>query len=297
MQAGFALSLRSLRTFALSLLAAALTLPSGALQAQDDDEARQRWVIKGELTSVISQGNSENITLGLGTTIRRRYERTELRFEAGAIRVESGTITRSALGTVDDFTVEKSVDLEKTAESLFARGDFDHLFSETVTVYGGVDWLRNTFAGIDSRTLLALGLGKSWSDTDTDRFSTRLAATYTFQRDVVENPFLETDFAGARFLWNYWRQITDNAEFESVFTADLNLQETEDRRFDTTQSMTVDINDTIALKPSIQFLWRALPSLAEVPLLDVNRNPTGETVTAELDNLDTFFRLALVLTF
>jgi putative salt-induced outer membrane protein YdiY len=281
----------------LALLAAALLFPSGSLRAQEEDEARQRWVFKGELTSVISQGNSENLTLGLGSTIRRRWENTELRFEAGAIRVESGTVTRNALGTVDNFTVEKSVNTQKTAEAITARGEFDHYFTETVTLYGGVDWLRNTFAGIDSRTLIAAGVGKSWFDTDTDRFSTRLAATYTFQRDVVENPFLDTDFAGARFLWNYWRKISGNSEFESSFTADLNLQETDDRRIDTTQSLTVDINDTIALKPSIQFLWRDLPSLTEIPLLDTNRNPTGDTVLAELDKLDVFFRLALVLTF
>lgn len=281
---------------ALTALAAAIG-PTAVHAQEEEDPARRRWVFKGELTSVVAQGNSENITLGLGTTIRRRWERSAVKFEAGAIRVESGTVTRRALGTVDDFTVEKSVDMEKTAEAIFARGQYDRNVSESVTVYGGVDWLRNTFAGIDSRTLLAAGLGKSWFDTDTDRFSTSLAVTYTFQRDVVENPFLETDFAGARLGWDYWRKISGNSEFESIFVADFNLQDTQDRRIDTTQSLTVDINDAIALKPSLQLIWRDLPSLAQIPLLDGDRNPTGETVTAQLDKLDTFFRLALVLTF
>ena len=281
---------------ALGLLAGlALALP-GALHAQEEDPARQRWVFKGELTSVIAQGNAENVTLGLGTTIRRRWERTAVRFEAGAIRVESGRISRQAVGTPDDFDVEKNVDLETTAEAIFARAQIDRSVSETIDLYAGVDWLRNTFAGIDSRTLLAAGAGTSWFDTEKDRFSTALAVTYTFQQDVVENPFLETNFAGARFSWEYWRKVSSNSEFESVFVADLNLQETQDRRIDTTQSLTVDINNALALKPSIQFVWRDLPSLAEIPLLDGNRNPTGETVLAELDKLDTFFRLALVLT-
>lgn len=282
----------------LCLVAAALlSAPVGVQAQEEEDEARVRWVFEGELTSVISQGNSESTTLGLGATVRRRWERDALRFEAGGIRVETGRISRRAVGSAEDFALERSVDTEKTAESVFLRGRYERTLSERFFLYTGADWLRNTFAGIESRLLLALGGGNSWLDNDRSRFSTNYAVTYTFQEDVVENPFLESDFAGLRAGWEYWRRVSGSAEFESTLVSDLNLQETEDLRFDFTNALTVDVNDAIALKPSLQLVWRNQPSLTEVPLFTAGGAETGETVQAPLEQLDTFFRLALVLTF
>jgi putative salt-induced outer membrane protein YdiY len=287
-------------TLALPTLLAAIglfgTFSVGHAQEDADDEARQRWVFEGELTSVLSRGNSENLALGFGATTRRRWEKDALRFEAAWVQVETGRITVRAVGTADDFDVQRDVDREKTAESIAVRARYDRTLTERVFVYGGVDWLRNTFAGIDSRTLIAVGGGNTWLDGDRTRFSTDYAVTYTFEEDVVENPFLDSDFAGVRFGYELWRRLSENAVFESELIADLNLQETEDRRFDLENSMTVDINDVIALKPSLRFSWRNLPALRAVPLFTPAGEDTGTTVQSPLRKLDTLFRLALVLT-
>jgi len=282
--------------FALLLAGALIWIPNPT-SAQDEDPARQRWVFKGEVTSVISQGNSEAVTLGLGATIRRRYERSTFKFEGGAVRVETGTITRRAVGTAGDFTVTRDVDREKTAESVFLRGRYERTVSEAFFLYGGVDWLRNTFAGIDSRTLFALGGGYNWLDTERSRLSTDFAVTYTFEENVVENPFIKSDFAGLRVGWDYWRQLTASTEFESKLVADQNLDESEDRRILFANSLSVDVNDKIALKPGVLFNWRNQPALTEVPLFTGAGVDTGTTVEAPLEKLDTVFTLALVLTF
>jgi len=276
-----------------------LIAPVAPVSAQDesDDEALQRWVLEGELTSVLSRGNSENLALGLGATARRRWERDGLRFETGWVQVETGRITVRAVGTPDDFEVQRDVDREKTAESVSARGRYDRRLTERVFMYGGVDWLRNTFAGIDSRTLLALGGGNTWVDGDRTRFATDYALTYTFEEVVVENPFTDSDFAGVRLGYELWREVSDNTVFESGLIADLNLKETEDRRVDLDNSLTVDVNDAIALKPSLRFSWRNLPALRDVPLFTTGGDDTGTVVTAPLKKLDTLFRLALVLNF
>ena len=276
-----------------------LIAPVAPVSAQDesDDEALQRWVLEGELTSVLSRGNSENLALGLGATARRRWERDALRFEMGWVQVETGRITVRAVGTPDDFEVQRDVDREKTAESVSARGRYDRRLTERVFMYGGVDWLRNTFAGIDSRTLLALGGGNTWVDGDRTRFATDYALTYTFEEVVVENPFTDSDFAGVRLGYELWREVSDNTVFESGLIADLNLKETEDRRVDLDNSLTVDVNDAIALKPSLRFSWRNLPALRDVPLFTTGGADTGTVVTAPLKKLDTLFRLALVLNF
>jgi hypothetical protein len=286
---------------ALLLLAllALLWAPPG-LRAQEaasgEDEARRRWVFEGELTAVLSQGNSVATTLGFGATVRRRWSKDALRFEAGGVRVETGRVSRRAVGTPDAFSVERDVDTEKTAEASFLRGRYDRTLGDRVFVYGGADWLRNTFSGIESRLLLALGGGTQWADGDVTRFSTNYAFTYTFEEDVVENPFLQTDFAGVRVGWELWRRVSESSQFESVLVSDLNLQEGDDLRLDLTNSLQVAINDVIALKPSLQLLWRNQPALTEVPLFTADGVATGSSVQAPLRKLDTLFRMALVLT-
>ena len=279
---------------AAALAAAFLATPA---RAQETGPAEPKWTFQGELTSVLSHGNSEAVTLGLGSVIRREAEKNALRLEAGAIRVETGKITRKAVGTADAFTVTRDVDRSKTAESLFARARYDRTLSERVFAFGGVDWLRNTFAGIDSRFLVAAGGGSKLADGDRTRFSTSYAVTYTFQQDVVKNPFVGTDFVGVRLGWELWRKVSASAVFESDFTGDQNLRDTGDRRFDLTNALTVDVSDKIALKPSLQLLWRDQPSLADVALYAADGTPTGTKVRAPLEELDTFFRLALVLRF
>jgi len=287
--------LKPLRPLATVLLLALLA-PSSA-RAQDEDPAKTRWVFAGELTSVFAQGNAESLTLGLGTVIRRQWAQDGLRFEAGAVRAETGKISRRAVGTADAFSVTRDVERSKTAEAMFARARYDRTVSEQVFLFGGVDWLRNTFAGIDSRFLVAAGGGNKLADSDRTRFSATYAMTYTFQSDVVKNPFVGADFVGARVGYELWRRVSASTVFESAFTGDQNLKDTEDRRLDLTNALTVDVNDKIALKPSLQFQWRNRPSLADVDLFTAAGVATGTKVQAPLEKLDTFFKLALVLTF
>lgn len=283
----------------LSILVAltGAVVPPSTLEAQegDVDPATLRWVFNGEISAVLSRGNSETGTVGFGANVRRVWEQDKLLFEAGWIRVETGTITRTAVGSQTDFTVERTVNTERTAENMFARGRYDRRLNKKWFAYGALDWMRNTFAGIDSRYLMALGGGTQWIEREDVSLSSNYAFTYSFQEDVVENPFLKTSFPGARLGFDYRNQVTASTEFTSRLVADQNLSEGDDRRVDFLNALTVDINDILALKPSLLMQWRDLPSLTEVPLFTSEGTDTGQTVLAPLRNLDTTFTLALVL--
>jgi hypothetical protein len=268
------------------------------LRAQEEevDPATLRWVFRGDFSAVFARGNAESATFGVGASARRKWERDELKFEAGFIRVSTGTIVRRAVGTEEDFTVERDVNTETTAENMFARGRYDRKFSERWFGYTAADWSRNTFAGIESRLVLALGAGTQWIDTDRTDFSTDYAVTWSFQQDVIEDPNLAGNFAGLRLGYDFRRDLTSTTEFTSRLVFDQNLDETEDRRVEWGNALTVDINDVIALKPSLLLQWRNLPSLGEVPLFTAGGADTGSTVFAPLRKLDTTFTLALVLT-
>ena len=192
------------------------------------------WSFRGELTSVFSAGNAESFTFGLGSVLEHRQGGNLLTVELGGIRTESVRVTRIAAGTSDSFEILEDEDRERTAELYFVRGRYDRSLSEELFAFGALDWMRNTFAGIESRTLLAAGAGNTWVDHEAARFKTHYAVTYTFQTDVVEDPDTESGFAGVRLGWDYWRQVTATTELESRLVGDLNVEETDDVRADFT---------------------------------------------------------------
>ena len=275
-----------------------------ASRAEAQDERELGWFLNVELTAVWTAGNAETSTFGLGTTLRHVWERMEFKAEGGGVRSQTTRVTRTAVGTEDSFTVQTEENREKTAEAYYARGRFDYTISPRFFTFGGVDWLRNTFAGIDSRTLAVIGAGNTWADTDRVKFKTDYGVTYTFQSDVVENPFLKSNFPGVRAQYDFLWKATGSTEFTSVFIGDWMFSEESDApdskadlRMDFTNALSVAINSKLALKPSLRLVWRNDPALTDVPLFASDGTPAGVDVQVPLQKLDSFFSLALVVKF
>ena len=249
----------------------------------------------GEFSTVSTFGNSEALTLGLSSTLGHLWESSELKFEAGAVRTESRIKTRTATGTVDNPIVQEQKRTERTAEAYYLRGRFDRDLSSSFFLFGGADWLRNTFAGIDSRTLLAAGAGNTWVETETTRFKTDLGFTYTFQDDVVSNPLNKMNFPGIRMGYDLRSTLSESTDFESSLVGDWNLDNTDDVRLNLVNALSVSISSILALKPSLKLLWQNDPSLTNVAMFDNAGVPTGETAKVPLGKLDSIFTLSLVL--
>jgi len=199
------------------------------------------------------------------------------------------------VGTSNDFEVREVKNTEKTAELFYARGRYDYNFSKRFFALGGVDWLRNRFAGIESRFLVGLGVGNTWADNDNVRFKTNYSFTYTFQEDVIDNPFVKNDFPGVRLGYDFWIKLTASTEFTSELIVDWNLDNTDDVRLDFTNALPISISKKLLFKPKLQLLWRNDPALTEVELIDSSGMPTGEMVLTPLQKLDSFVSLALVV--
>ncbi len=263
--------------------------------SQNDGEKKLGWFFEGKLAGLWSGGNSESFTLGLGATLKHIWTNSELRFDAGGLQTQSTLTTRTAVGTTEDFHVNEESKTEETAELIFVRGRYDYNFTENFYALGGIDWLRNRFAGIDSRTLIAAGVGNKWVDNENIRFKTDYSFTYSFQSDVVENPFAKTNFPGVRFAYDFWYNLTASTDFESIFIADWNLDNTDDIRVDFYNALPIKISEIFTLKPSLQLLWRNDPSLTEIDLFANDGTPTGSKVLTPLKNLDSLFSLTLVV--
>lgn len=260
-----------------------------------DDEKKLGWFFEGKLAGLWTGGNSESFTIGLGATLKHIWTNSELRFDVGGTQTQSTITSRTAVGTAENFQINEQSNTEKTAELFFARGRYDYNFTEHFYALGGIDWLRNRFAGIDSRTLVAAGIGNKWVDNNDVRFKTDYSFTYTFQSDVVENPFAKTNFPGVRFSYDFWYNLTSSTDFESIFILDWNLDNTDDVRADFYNALPIKISEVFTLKPSLQLLWRNDPSLTEVDLFAADGTPVGEQVLIPLKELDSLFSLTLVV--
>jgi len=259
------------------------------VQAQD---SALTWTDRAELSVVWTAGNASSKTLGAKNTLEGTGGRIKFRLEAGGIRTESSIRTRVANGTAGSFAVTETSVSQTTAESYFTRSRLDYGLSKRTYFFGGAGWDRNTFSGISSRFALVSGAAGQWSDTDVFKFRTDIGVTYTIQDNVADGPIER--FGGVRFTWELLRQVTPNTTLDSKLIVDENVKNTDDLRGDLVNSLTVAMNQRMALKTSLQLLFDNDPSFVDIPLV-TGGVPTGGTVAAPLKKLDSIFTVALVI--
>ena len=175
-----------------------------------------------------------------------------------------------ALGSADSFEVVRP-DPETTAEFYALRGRYDYRLSEHVFVLAGAGWQRNLFSGLRSRFVAAAGFGYVIAAGESTDFRARAGATYTNNKEVVVNPELENNFAGARLSWTLKRRLTGTADLVHDLVLDENLNQTDDFRADASIALSVSISSLLALKVNYRLLYRNLPALEQLPL----RDPAG----------------------
>ncbi|MGH7570344.1 MAG: DUF481 domain-containing protein [Gemmatimonadota bacterium] len=262
---------------------------------QDEEEEHPGWHDTAELSFVLTTGNAEASTIGFANQLRHVWENALWQLGAGGIRVESTPVGRTAIGTSpDDFRIEEEDESELTAESYFVRSRYDRELSASLFWFAGGGWDRNTFAGIENRYSGGAGVGNIWFSGDAAGFRTDYGLTYTFQDNVVGG---DDTFAGLRLGYDYYRMLTGTTRFESVLIADESLEETADFRTDLLNALAVAMSERLSLKVSHRILFDNRPSLESLPLIGLNGTPTGESVLAELDEVDTTLTVALVLDF
>ena len=272
---------------------ALLLLAATALQAQ---EPNGRWNASSEFSFVRTGGNAESSTFGLGSTVSRAWDRTEVKVEAGGIRTRSTRVRRAAVGSESDYRVEETSESSLSAEKYNALVRVDRRFSARTSVYVQSGWKRDTFAGFRHRLINVFGVSTQWVRSSSQRFRTAYGLTHTVQNDVDPNPDAAGRFLGMRLSSDYRRQMTDNTELRSNLVLDGNGDDPSDVRADWTNSMSVSMNEHLGLKTSLRTTFDNEPALRRVPLNSPEGERTG-TVLVPRDELDRVFTIALVVTF
>ncbi|MBT8477529.1 MAG: DUF481 domain-containing protein [Gemmatimonadetes bacterium] len=287
--------MRDSRRRILPVIAVLLSLVATNTAVAQEDEKELGWFNATDFAWVLTGGNSQTSTLGLGNVLTHLWETSTFRFELGGVRSESTLKTRGATGSIDDFDLFEESITEKTAESYLANARYDWAFSGAWYAYGFAGWERNTFAGFDNRTTGAAGVGRQLVDTDNTKLKIDFGGTYVVQKDVVPVPGRDEGFAGLRFTADWLQKLSGNTDFVSTLILDQNLNDTDDVRANWLNALSIAMSDALSLRTSYQLLWDNQPALTTVPLFDAGGVPVGSSVLAPLDELDTFFTLALVL--
>jgi putative salt-induced outer membrane protein YdiY len=271
---------------------AALLLAGAPLRAEDDKKEPGLYVT-GDLAFLWTSGNSKASSFGLKLDLNRLWAKQAFRFSAGALR-QASSPARIAVGTPTDYELEV-LEPEATSEEYFARAAYDRQINDRLFYTLGAGWERRPFAGIDNRWMGGVGLGYALAMGEPTDFRAILGLTYTKEDPIVDDPTVESDFAGLRLSWDLKQVISSNTKLIHGFRFDQNLSESSDRRIDTDLGLVVSINKVLALKAGMRLWFDNQPSLEELALFDPSGLPAGLTVPVPLKKVDTQASLALVV--
>ncbi len=282
--------------------AAALLLSAGGLVAGEADrlvaqeESDGGWHASTEFSFVRTGGNSELSTLGIGTTVTRSWERTEIRIQTGGIRTRTTRRTRTAIGAEDDYRIHEETNTELSAENYEGELRLDRTVSERTSIFAQSGWTRDTFAGIQNRFVNVLGVSTRWISGSARRLRTAYGFTHTVQRDVVPDADGTKRFVGLRVSTEYRSRLNDDVEWSSNLVMDGNGDDTSDLRAEWTNAVSVAMNEHLALKTSLRGTFDNEPALRRLPLrTSLGGEKTGEILVPRA-KLDRVLTLTLVVT-
>lgn len=278
---------------------AAIILPSATLLASDDaeDEGRLGWSITADFSFILTAGNSESTTLGFDGTTSHKSEKALVEVSFGALKVETTSDLDVAIGTPDDFTIPEVTGTD--AETYFAAGKYNREISDRLFWYGAAGWLRNEPAGIRNRYVISGGVGNIWRDTERVSFRTGYGLSYTNEQDLVEIPSVASSFPGVLLSSNFTKAFGKNrAEYGNTFWFNYSLEDSENWRWNMEQWLSSSLTDRLSLKVTLTWRFNNTPAFREVGLLEGDPPEyQGNTVLVQLERLDTYFSVSLVVDF
>ncbi len=264
--------------------------------ARADEPPKEGWKNTAELSYVRSGGNATSSTLGFKGESARIWADAKLTFRALAIKSKVTDFTRFAVGTPDDYVLVEDEDERVAAERYQLNGEYQQNISPNFfwMVSGG--WERNEPVGIANRYIGAAGVGNQWKNTDTLKWKTNYQLSATSEEPVLGD---STNFFGLRVGSDLLWKFTPNSEYQNVTTIDENLDETSDWRVEFMNSVSVMMNEHLALKVALTIYYDNVPATVPVEIVDEDGVPVpgAEKVPYELDEFDSLFTTSLVIKF
>lgn len=160
--------------------AIAILLPSLALPAFAQDAPPPEWTGEGALNAGVTSGNTETTDIGLG--LKGKHH--------GDNWTQSG-----------EFTVDYGkTDGVESKNRMFAAGQIDRIFDDTLNAYVRMTWERDEFSGFDNRYFTGLGLAFKAIDSEPVKWTLEGGPGYKVDevRATLTDPATTEESFGAR---------------------------------------------------------------------------------------------------
>jgi hypothetical protein len=267
---------------------------------QEEEEKKVGWSNVADLGLVVTGGNSNTSTLTFDDKLTRTWQNATLQFRFGGLRTNTTDDRIAIITGPEDFAVIDDVSRELDTERYSVNGSYRRDVNQKLFWIAGAGWLRDLNTGIQNMTAVYGGLGNTWWDREDSRLLTDYSITYANREEEIKDPLLDGQFPALRLSLDYMNQFGSNSQYDNDFTILPNLKNLEDYQFDWTNSVTSNLTNLLALRVSLQLLYRNIPGLEVLDLFTVPPSeapslPIG-TVPVRRKKLDTLFKVTLVVT-
>jgi putative salt-induced outer membrane protein len=215
----------------------------------------KRWSEKAELSFVDTGGNTDVTSLSANSLLKYKFTDTlEGAWKLGALYGES--------------------DGEKDAESYFTELRMDYLFTERFYAYTIGGWMKDEFAGIDSRYYSGPGVGYRLLTGPKHLLVGEAGLNYV-KEEYTDNT--DKEYLGGRAFVRYEYAFTEKNKFPQSLEFLYDFDDGENYNVNSETALISALNDYLSLKASY--------------LVKYNSQPVPET----LKEIDTILGIALVV--
>lgn len=195
----------------------------------------------GEISSLITNGNTKNQTTGLAFDITYRPD-------PWLVNLKSKYLT----------TISQEIQTQETFE---VSGRGGRKLAEALDTFIEHTYLKNRFAGIDTRMITSAGLGYFWLQNDLQTLRTEAALGYTNEdRIPPQNVAFMSGLVG--LIYKYKLSPTADIGHETKYQP--NFKNGDDWRLTTETSLSAAINSTLSSKVAWKYEHVNLPPLGKV---------------------------------
>lgn len=194
------------------------------------------WSGQGELSFVATSGNTDTQTLGIGAEVVYQPLPWSVAFKAAFVRNES--------------------EGEEKANSLALMLRGARTFTPRFEAFARGDYLKNRFAGIESRVSGEGGVAYAVFPNPPHKLKAEAALGYTTEQRVAA---ADRDFPSARVGLFYEWQISRTAVYSEELSFIEDLEDTENWRIVNAGALTADVTKVVALKLSFAILYSNEP--------------------------------------
>ncbi|MBW2330841.1 MAG: DUF481 domain-containing protein [Deltaproteobacteria bacterium] len=188
----------------------------------------KKWSDEAELSFVDTGGNTDVTTLSAKNLLKYKFtEKLHAGWKLGALYGES-----------DD---------EKNAESYFTELRLDYLFTERFYSYATGRWMKDEFAGIDSRYYLGPGAGYQFLNGPKHFLVSEAGLNYV-KEEYTDNT--DKDYFGGRAFAKYEYAFTEKNKFSQSVELLYDFDDSENYNVNSETALISALSDYLSLKAS-----------------------------------------------